>query len=132
MDDRALEAELAAKATAPRVTLQRLEDEIAATHIFNLGDALAALGFSVPEDASLTTICAITTKLGFVLVGTSACVSKENYNPEIGGRIAKQKAFDQLWPLEGYRLKAQLEDQRQNAAAIGKVGAPSEPAQTQA
>jgi hypothetical protein len=131
MDDRALEAELAAKATAPRVTLQHLEDEIAATHTFNLGDALAALGFSVPEDASLTTICAITTKLGFVLVGTSACVSKDNYNPDIGGRIAKQKAFDQLWPLEGYRLKAQLEDQRKHASAIAKVNHASEPAQTQ-
>jgi hypothetical protein len=115
MDDRALEAELAAKATAPRVTLQHL----------------AALGFSVPEDASLTTICAITTKLGFVLVGTSACVSKDNYNPDIGGRIAKQKAFDQLWPLEGYRLKAQLEDQRKHASAIAKVNHASEPAQTQ-
>jgi hypothetical protein len=131
MDDRELERELAAKAKAPRVTLQHLEDEIAATHTFNLGDALAALGHDVPEDASLTTICAITTRLGFVLVGTSACVSKENYNADIGGRIAKQKAFDQLWPLEGYRLKAQLEDQRQHASAIAKGRDPSQPAQTQ-
>lgn len=108
MDEQKLENEIAAHATAPRVTLQKLESEIVAENTFRLGDALRALGQSAGDDADLTTVCAITTKLGFVLVGTSACVSKENYSAEIGHRIARQKAVDQLWPLEGYRLKAEL------------------------
>lgn len=107
-DDKALEDELQAKAKAPRVTLQKLEDEIAAEYAFNLGEALAALETPAHPDTSLTTVAVIVTKLGFVLIGTSACVSKENYSAEIGQRIARQKAFDQLWPLEGYRLKAEL------------------------
>lgn len=108
MDDQSLEKELAEKAKAPRVTLEKMNDEIVAENIFNLGDALRAIGHPAPADADLTTICALTTKLGFVLIGTSACVSRENYSAEIGARIARQKAFDQLWPLEGYRLKAEL------------------------
>lgn len=107
-DDKALEDELQAKAKGPRVTLQKLEDEIAAEYCFNLGEALAAMGNPTLPDMHLTTVCAIHTKLGFTLVGTSACVSKENYSAEIGNKIARQKAFDQLWPLEGYRLKAEL------------------------
>jgi len=107
-DDEKLERELAEKAKAPRVTLDKLNNEIAAENTFNLGEALRALGQPAPADADLTTVCAITTKLGFVLVGTSACVSKENYSAEIGHKIARQKAVDQLWPLEGYRLKAEL------------------------
>lgn len=107
-DDKTLEAELQAKAKGPRVTLQKLEDEIAAEYAFNLGEALAAIEAPAHPDTSLTTIAVIVTKLGFVLIGTSACVSKENYSAEIGQKIARQKAFDQLWPLEGYRLKAEL------------------------
>lgn len=108
MDDRELEKELQQKATAPRVTLDKLDSEIVAENTFNLGDALRALGQPAPDGTDLTTVCALTTKLGFVLVGTSACVSEENYDAAIGAKVARQKAFDQLWPLEGYRLKAEL------------------------
>ncbi|WP_239660992.1 Gp49 family protein [Haemophilus influenzae] len=53
----------------------------------------------------LLTICTITLKNGFQLVGTSACVSKDNYNVQIGRNIAYENAFAKLWELEGYALK---------------------------
>lgn len=53
----------------------------------------------------LLTICTITLKNGFQLVGTSACVSKDNYDVQIGRTIAYENAFNKLWELEGYLLK---------------------------
>lgn len=44
MDDKELERELAGKATAPRVTLDHMNEQIAGENTFNLGDALRALG----------------------------------------------------------------------------------------
>lgn len=50
---------------------------------------------------------------GFVVsVGHSACVSPENFDLDIGIRIATQDALAQarkkLWEMEGYALKKQL------------------------
>lgn len=56
----------------------------------------------------LLTICTITLKNGFQLVGTSACVSKDNYNVQIGRNIAYENAFAKLWELEGYALKQRI------------------------
>ena len=53
----------------------------------------------------LLTICTITLKNSFQLVGTSACVSKDNYDVQIGRNIAYENAFNKLWELEGYLLK---------------------------
>lgn len=51
------------------------------------------------------TICTITLRNGFQLVGTSACVSEATFNAEIGEKMAYEKAFEKLWELEGYLLK---------------------------
>lgn len=56
----------------------------------------------------LLTICTITLKNGFQLVGTSACVSKDNYDVQIGRNIAYENAFAKLWELEGYALKQRI------------------------
>ena len=56
----------------------------------------------------LLTICTITLKNGFQLVGTSACVSAENYDERIGRHIAFENAFAKLWELEGYALKQRI------------------------
>lgn len=60
----------------------------------------------------LLTICTITLKNGFQLVGTSACVSEDNFNAEIGENIAYKNAFEKLWELEGYLLKQRIYEQR--------------------
>lgn len=45
---------------------------------------------------------------GFTVDGTSACVSKENFNQEIGNKIARENAREKIWLLEGYLLKERL------------------------
>lgn len=69
----------------------------------------------------LLTICTITLKNGFQLVGTSACVSKDNYNVQIGRNIAYENAFAKLWELEGYALKQRIYES-QNAEVTLRNG----------
>lgn len=45
---------------------------------------------------------------GFVLVESSACVSPENYDEELGIEICLNKIKAKLWELEGYRLQCEL------------------------
>jgi len=61
-------------------------------------------------DASLKllTICVLVLQNGFTVVGTSAVASPENFNTEIGRRLARERAVDQVWPLLGYELRNQL------------------------
>jgi len=55
-----------------------------------------------------TTICVLTLKNDFEVVGTSAPVSRENFDKEIGEKYAYEKAFQKLWELEGYLLQERL------------------------
>lgn len=51
------------------------------------------------------TICTIEMHNGFTFRGESAVVNKENYDQEIGQRIAYNETFNKIWPYEGYLLK---------------------------
>lgn len=55
-----------------------------------------------------TTVCQLTLYNGFTVEGTSACVCKENYDPEIGNSIARKNAVEKIWPLLGFRLADRL------------------------
>ena len=57
---------------------------------------------------SMMTVCCLTLKNGFNVVGESACVSPENFNEEIGRKIARDSARNKIWALEGYLLKEKL------------------------
>lgn len=54
---------------------------------------------------SVVTVCCLTLTNGFNVVGYSACVSMENYDEEIGQKVAFENARRLIWQLEGYRLK---------------------------
>lgn len=54
------------------------------------------------------TICLLKLKNGFSVTGESAAVSMENFNAEIGRKIAHTNAREKIWALEGYRLKQEL------------------------
>lgn len=56
------------------------------------------------------TVCALTLKNGYEVVGESACASPENFNAEIGRKIARENARGKIWGLEGYRLRSQLSE----------------------
>jgi hypothetical protein len=45
---------------------------------------------------------------GFTVTGESACASPENFDAEIGRKIARQNAVAKVWPLLGFRLRDSL------------------------
>lgn len=45
---------------------------------------------------------------GFVITESSACVSTENYDEDMGAEICFDKIASKIWELEGYRLQQWL------------------------
>lgn len=95
------EQELQEKAVAPRVTKD---------HIDSLMDRVTYVIVQQPGDTTSTFVHAYLDGKFFLATGFSACVSKENFNADIGERLAKgnaaKQAENKLWELEGYRLFA--------------------------
>ena len=54
------------------------------------------------------TICCLTLRNGYNVIGESASVSLENFHEDIGKKVAYIKARDKIWALEGYLLKSKL------------------------
>jgi len=54
------------------------------------------------------TVCCLTLNNGYNVVGESAAASPENFDEEIGRKIARRNARDKIWSLEGYLLKQRL------------------------
>lgn len=48
---------------------------------------------------------------GFTVTGRGACIDPANFNLEIGRKVAREDAANQLWQLEGYRKQLQLATQ---------------------
>ncbi len=109
MNDQAIEQEIQDKGlTAPRVTPADIEANIAGEFSFTVGNAARALQCPVIEAVDLLTICVLTLKNGFTVTGESACASPENFDAELGHKIARKKAIDKVLPLMGYALKDRL------------------------
>lgn len=109
VDNKEIEQEIQDKRlTAPRVTLADIEAcisyEYCATGERICKDYLA----NVSMPLRCLTICILVLKNGFTVTGESACVSPENFDAELGRKIARQKAVDKIWMLEGYLLKDRL------------------------
>jgi hypothetical protein len=102
--------------TAQRVTLQRINDVIASEHYFTaqhgVEGAMASLELHQHTNQCgnetalrLLTFCVLVLKNGFTVTGESACASPENFDAEIGRKIARDNAINKVWMLEGYLLK---------------------------
>ena len=81
--------------TAPRVTPALVEAAIVGEY------------YHIPPNTTLT-LCVLTLKNGFTVTGESACASPENFNKELGERIARDNAKNKIWALEGYALRNEL------------------------
>lgn len=118
MDDKTVEQEIQAKGlTAPRVTPSDLEANIASEHYFTAGqgatfgatDIAGTANEGYPPSAlNLLTFCVLVLRNGFTVTGESACASPENFDAELGRKIARQNAISKVWPLMGYELRSKL------------------------
>jgi Phage protein (N4 Gp49/phage Sf6 gene 66) family len=86
------------KLNAPRLTPSLIDEAIKSEdyHVF---------------PGSQLTVCCLTLQNGFTVVGESACASPENFNAELGRKIARDNARNKIWALEGYLLKQKLFEQ---------------------
>lgn len=97
--------------TAPRVTPADIEANIIGEYYFTAYEGVAGpYGYGgVDRDAlGLLTFCVLVLKNGFTVTGESACASPENFDAELGRKIAHQNAISKVWPLMGYELKQRL------------------------
>lgn len=90
--------------TAPRVTLDRIEEVIASEDYYLFPN-------------SQMTICCLTLENGFNIIGESACASPENFDAELGRKIARENAKGKIWMLEGYLVKQRLYEYENNLTA---------------
>ena len=130
-DDDGVEAEIKAKGlTAPRVTPADIEANIVSEWYFTAAEGKAGaavealrryapdkvvstqpLATSEPEPRTpldLLTFCVLVLKNGFTVTGESACASPENFDAELGRKIARANAVNKIWPLMGYELRSRL------------------------
>ena len=54
------------------------------------------------------TICSMTLVNDFKIVESSCPIMEDNFDAEIGQKIAYKKCVDKIWELEGYRIKSEL------------------------
>lgn len=110
----------------PRITPALVEANIASEHYFtaaqglvgaqseitsgeyNVGELRPVTEIMVPLPLRLLTFCVIVLRNGFTVTGESACASPENFNEEIGRKVARENAVGKIWPLMGYQLRTQL------------------------
>lgn len=76
---------------APRLTPQDIDALVMDAHYWR-----------VPGDTMI--VCALTLVNGYTVIGEAACVASENFDEEIGQKIARDKARDKIWALAGYAL----------------------------
>lgn len=92
---------------APTVTLEQV---LASIH----GETYTVL----PDGR--TTICQLTLDNGFTVDGKSACVSKENFNEELGNKYSREAAVSKVWQFLGFRLADDLyKERRLNELSVG-------------
>lgn len=63
---------------------------------------------------------------GFVITESSACVSPENYDKNLGEDICFDKIADKIWELEAYRLQQELYESTTTCCCDGCEGCPCE------
>lgn len=104
-DEAQIEAEIQRKGlNAPRLTPQLIDETVSSEqyHVF---------------PGTTLTVCALTLRNGYIVTGESAAASPENFDKEIGRKIARDNARNKIWGLEGYLLRERLAN-----AGHGSVG----------
>ena len=96
MNDTEIEKEIQEKnLNAPRLTPKGIDNAIVSAEYYTF-------------PGLKQTVCCLTLRNGFTVVGESACVSPANYNKELGDKIAYDNARDKVWAFEGYLLQQDI------------------------
>ena len=98
MNDEQVEKEIQEKGLiAPRITPERVDEVIVGEdyHVF---------------PGTTVTVAILKLENGFTVTGESACASPENFDEELGRKIARALARDKIWALEGYALRQRLHE----------------------
>lgn len=95
-DEDAIESEIQAKGlNAPRLNPAHIDSVIVGEQFYVF-------------PGTTMTVCALSLKNGFVVIGESAAASPANFDAEIGKKIARDNARNKIWALEGYLLRSKL------------------------
>lgn len=116
-----MEAEIQEKnLTAPRVTQADVEASIRSEVYFTGEDAYLYAtikkgpahveGERILEPLECLTFCVLMLRNGLTVTGESACASPENFDAELGRKIARQNAVNKIRTLMGYDLKERPEN----------------------
>ena len=122
MNDQTIDQEIQDKGlTAPRITPADVEANITSESYFTAADGVRGASVGKPGESlipeyvtyegsplSLLTFCVLVLRNGFTVTGESACASPENFDAELGRKIARQNAVQKIWPLLGFALKERL------------------------
>ena len=115
MNDNQIETEIQSKGlTAPRVTPADIETNIINEFYFTAEDGIVGSHHGLVSHGgelhSISTLmfCVLVLKNGFTVTGESACASPENFDAEVGRKIARANAVQKIWPLMGYELRSKL------------------------
>lgn len=120
MSDKEIEQEIQDKGlSAPRITPTDIDANVIAEAYFTAhdgmlgayrthGDVHQGVGQITHKSLELLTICVLVLRNGFTVTGESACASPENFDEELGRKIARQNAAQKIWPLMGYELRSKL------------------------
>ena len=95
-DEARVEAEIVSKGlTSPRLTPDHIDSQIIAEdyHVF---------------PGTTLTVCCLTLRNSFMVVGESRPASDANFDEELGRKVSCANAREKIWALEGYLLRERL------------------------
>ena len=92
-----------------------MENYISEDHIQSV---ISATDYIVMSDGR-TTVCHLTLRNGFTVLGSSACVSVENFNRGTGQELALKDATEKVRVLEGYLLHQKFTKRTRITATTG-------------
>ena len=102
IDEQAIETEIQAKGlNAPRLSPDKIDAVVVGEdyHVF---------------PGTTLTVCCLRLRNGFTVTGESAAASPENFDVDLGKKIARSNARDKIWALEGYLLREHLFSRQEN------------------